>query len=497
VTSELLPAEQTESARPLWLLTQAGLTPWLAEQPPAIQTWVQQNGFNAERLRTLLLPSAAGGVSGVLVGLGALESPDRLTLWDAAGLPGKLRPGIYALAEALPAHAATQFALGWQFGCYRFSRYRTGPEGAAAEGAVLEADASDGNVSSSALAGAKARAAEGNGAQLVVPRNADLEYVTRATAACAHARDYINLPANDFGPFELAAAAQRLALRFNAECRVTVGGDLAAAGYPLVYAVGKASEREPRLIDLRAGALNAPRVTIVGKGVCFDSGGLDLKTSASMALMKKDMGGAACALALAEMLLASDAPIRLRVLIPAVENAIGGGAFRPGDVLRSRKGLTVEVGNTDAEGRLILADALAAADEEDPALLIDLATLTGAARVALGAELPAAYSQPEEIAVELRELGAAECDPVWPMPLWSNYDDEFASKVADCNNVSNSSFAGSIIAALFLRRFVSAQRNWLHVDLYGWNPKERPGRPVGAEAHCVRSLYRLVRRRFG
>ncbi|MEZ5513724.1 MAG: leucyl aminopeptidase family protein [Steroidobacteraceae bacterium] len=465
--SEFLSPDRAGAARPLWLLAEASLEPWLAEQPPAVQAWVRQNGFRAERSRVLPLPSAAGGVSGAVVGLGPLLSLDQLTIWHAAGLPAKLGPGAYALAEPLPVHAATQFALGWQLGSYRYARYRS------------------------------PAAVPSESAQLVAPQGADVAYAMLAAAACTHARDWINSPANDFGPAELADAAAQLALRFDAECQITVGDDLRAAGYPLVYEVGKASVRQPRLIDLRAGAANAPRVTIVGKGVCFDSGGLDLKPSAAMLLMKKDMGGAACALALAEMLLAGGASIRLRVLIPAVENAVGGRAFRPGDVLRSRKGCTVEIGNTDAEGRLILADALAAAEEDDPALLIDLATLTGAARVALGPELPAVYSQPESLAEQLRDVGQRECDPVWPMPLWAGYEDDLASKLADCNNVSSSTFAGSIIGALFLRKFVSPARNWLHVDLYGWNAKDRPGRPVGAEAQCVRALYQLIRHRYG
>ncbi len=238
-------------------------------------------------------------------------------------------------------------------------------------------------------------------------------------------------------------------------------------------------------------------MTLIGKGVCFDTGGLDLKPSNAMLLMKKDMGGAACALALAQLLLELDAPIELRLLIPAVENSIGGNAYRPGDVCRSRKGLTVEIGNTDAEGRLVLADALAAADAEVPDLLIDLATLTGAARTALGPDLPAVFSNDEALALELGELGRQHADPVWPMPLWLGYDDELSSRIADLNNVSASPFAGAIIAALFLKRFVTATPRWLHLDFYAWNPKDRPGRPLGADAQCVRALYQLLRRRFG
>jgi leucyl aminopeptidase len=312
----------------------------------------------------------------------------------------------------------------------------------------------------------------------------------------ALARDLDNAPANDLGPAELADAAAALAREHGGTLGI-VTGEALAVGYPLIHAVGRASERAPRLIDLRWGEAGAPRVTLVGKGVCFDSGGLDLKPSAGMLLMKKDMGGAACALALASLLMRLRAPIRLRVLIAAVENAVSGGAYRPGDVLRSRKGLTVEVGNTDAEGRLVLADALAEADGEGADLLVDMATLTGAARTALGPELPAVYSNDDALRTELVQLAAREHDPLWPMPLWCGYDDDLGSRIADLNNVAPNAFAGSIIAALFLRRFVTASPHWIHIDLYAWNAKERPGRPVGAEAQCLRALYRLIRARYG
>ncbi len=464
-----LSPERAGSARPLWLVTDSSFPRWLAQQPPAVQAWVRQNAFSPERHRVLALPSAAGGVSSALVGLGSLDNLSLMSLWHSAGLPDRLPPGPYALADTLPSAAATQFALGWHFGSYRMTRYRP----STAQSAIIERP------------------------QLVEPKDADIEYVARAVQACAAARDLINLPANDLGPAELAEAAGRLALRFDAECTVTVGEELIAAGFPLVHEVGKASAREPRLIDIRWGARTAPKVTLVGKGVCFDTGGLDLKPSAGMLLMKKDMGGAACVLALAEMLMASGAPIRLRVLIPAVENAVDGRAYRPGDIVRSRKGLTVEIGNTDAEGRLVLADALAAADEDKPELLVDMATLTGAARIALGPELPAVFSAPAALAAELHQVAEVEHDPVWPMPLWSSYDDDLASKIADLNNVSSSAFAGSIIGALFLRRFIADSTPWIHVDLFAWNAKERPGRPVGAEVQCVRALYRFVRRRYG
>jgi leucyl aminopeptidase len=310
------------------------------------------------------------------------------------------------------------------------------------------------------------------------------------------ARDLINAPANQLGPEELATAALELVAQYAGEA-VVHSGETLTREYPLIAAVGAASARAPRLIDCRWRRAGAARVTLVGKGVCFDSGGLDLKPSAAMLLMKKDMGGAACALGLARLLLDLAAPIELRLLIPAVENSVGSRAYRPGDVWRSRKGLTVEIGNTDAEGRLVLADALCEADAERPDLLIDLATLTGAARTALGPDLPAVFASDETLTAELADMARAHADPVWPMPLWMGYDDELGSRVADLNNVSSSPFAGAIIAALFLKRFVTATPNWLHVDLYAWNPKDRPGRPPGAEAQCVRALYQLIRQRLG
>jgi len=314
------------------------------------------------------------------------------------------------------------------------------------------------------------------------------------------ARDLINTPANDMGPAELAAAARQLAERHQADYQEWVGEELLAAQFPAIHAVGRASAAAPRLLDIHwspRGGAALPRLTLVGKGVCFDSGGLDIKPSSGMALMKKDMGGAAVALSLANMLMRAKLRARLRVLIPAVENSVAGNAYRPGDILPTRKGLTVEVGNTDAEGRLVLCDALALADGERPDLLIDFATLTGAARVALGPELPALFGSDETIVGELARIAAAEHDPLWPMPLWAGYDDELGSKVADLNNVAASGFAGAIFGALFLKRFVTETPNWLHIDLYAWNPKERPGRGVGAEANAVRGVYRYLVERYG
>jgi leucyl aminopeptidase len=464
VTVELLEHAAAPDARPLWLVTEATLTDWLARQPESVARWVRGNTFTGERHRVLAIPGSSGEPAAAVVGLGALPDVDALLLWHAAALPERLPPGRWRLATPLDEPAATQFALGWLTGGYRFARYRS--------------------------------AASTSDVALVAPTNCERDYAMAAAQATALARDLINAPANELGPAELATATEALAQRHGARVRLMTGEPL-RTGYPMIHTVGQASPRAPRLIDLRWGAEDAPRVTLVGKGVCFDSGGLDIKPSPHMLLMKKDMGGAACALAVADLLMRLGAPVQLRVLIPAVENAVDGTAYRPGDVLRSRKGLTVEVGNTDAEGRLVLADALTDADAEQPELLIDLATLTGAARTALGPELPAAYS-PDAALLDALQLHAfAEHDPVWPIPLWTGYDDDLCSKVADLNNVPSHAFAGSILGALFLRRFVTATPQWIHLDLYAWNAKDRPGRPIGAEAQCVRAVYRLIRARCG
>jgi leucyl aminopeptidase len=461
---EILLTESCADSRPLWLVTESDLPRWLSEQPVAVASWVRGHAFQAEKQRVLSIPDAQGAIAGAIVGLGSLRSSNDLKVWHAAGLSDRLPGGAYHIANSLRSDAATHFVLGWLMGAYRMTRYRS-------------------------VVSATPRAV------LVVPREADLGYAEAAAGATTLARDLINTPANDMGPAELATAATDLAARFGGRSRVLVGEELKAADFPLIYGVGAGSPRAPRLIDIRWGNSDAPKVTLVGKGVCFDTGGLDLKPSAGMLLMKKDMGGAACTLALAQMLMTLNAPVQLRVLIPAVENSIDGNAYRPSDILRSRKGLSVEIGNTDAEGRLVLADALTEADVERPDLLIDMATLTGAARVALGPELPAAFSTDENLLAMLRSRGDEEADPVWPLPLWPGYDEELTSKIADLNNVSSAPFAGSIIGALFLKRFVTATPAWLHLDLYGWNAKDRPGRPVGAEAQCVRSLYRLIRSR--
>jgi leucyl aminopeptidase len=448
---------------PLHLVAERDYAGWLSAQSSAHRLWLQRSAFRPEQGRWTLLPGADGEPSAVLVGTGRSFEAQPL-FWLAAALADRLPPGAYALAAEFGDARDRMFATGWALGGYRFARYKPSTEATALP-------------------------------RLQLPQGVKGAEVSAAAAATAAARDLINTPANDMGPAELEAAALALAQRAGGTAQVIAGARLVAE-FPLVAAVGQGSTRAPRLIELRFPRSNAPRVALVGKGVCFDTGGLDIKAAAGMLLMKKDMGGAACVLGLTEQLRLLDVPVDLRVLIPAVENAVDGNAFRPGDVWRSRKGLSVEITNTDAEGRLVLADALHAAAEEKPDLLIDFATLTGAARVALGPELPPVYGGDAGLVAELVQTSAAEADPLWPMPLWEGYEDELASRIADLNNSPSSGMAGSITAALFLRRFVQDPQRWLHLDVYGWNGKERAGRPAGAEAHGVRAVCAWLRRRY-
>jgi leucyl aminopeptidase len=459
-------APATATSLPLWLLRECDVAAFKGTQPPAVRAWLEQHGFQGERHRVLPLPGADGSIAGALAGVGNLTDWSRLSLWHVAGLPERLPAADYHLANILPEPAQRQCLAGWLAGGYRLSQYKSSP-------------------------------APAPRARLRPPSCAGFASVVSQAVACGFARDLINAPANELGPADLAAAAQGIAAEFGANFRSLEGEQLLEHNYPLIHAVGRASSRAPRLIELRWGESGRPLVTLVGKGVCFDSGGLDIKASSGMALMKKDMGGAAIALGVARCLMERQAPVRLRVLVPAVENSIAGSAYRPGDVLRSRRGITVEIGNTDAEGRLILADALTEADAERPALLLDFATLTGAARVALGPELPAVFSNDVQLTEAIRRCGDLEVDPVWPLPLWDAYDEELSSRIADLNNVAGSAFAGAIFGGLFLRRFVTATPSWAHFDLYAWNPRERPGRPVGAEAQCLRLADRLIAERFG
>jgi leucyl aminopeptidase len=450
---------------PLWLLHEDEIDGWRAAQSPASRQWLIEQNFKAEKHRVVLLPDSSGGIAAAVGGLGKRQG--ELSLWHAAGLAERLPARRYRLAQEFQPFEATQLALGFAYAGYRFERYRPAKN----EAALLEA-----------------------------PPNADLSFVAHAAESLSMARDWINTPAGDFGPAELAVAARQLCEPHQAVYKEWVGEDLLAGNFPAIHAVGRASSSAPRLIELRwipPGGETYPCLTLVGKGVCFDTGGLDIKSGAGMALMKKDMGGAAVALALAHLLMSTKIRAQLRVLVPAVENAISGNAYRPGDVLATRKGLTVEVGNTDAEGRLVLCDALAFADSERPDLIIDFATLTGAARVALGPELPALFGNDERVVNDLARVAAAEHDPLWPMPLWAGYEDELASKIADLNNVASSTFAGAIFGALFLKRFITESPRWLHIDLYAWNSKDRPGRGVGAEAQALRATYRYLVQRYG
>ncbi|MGA2778513.1 MAG: leucyl aminopeptidase family protein [Steroidobacteraceae bacterium] len=450
----------------LWLLYEDEVEAWAATQTPLHRRWIGEQAFKGERHRVVVLPDAHGGIEAALGGLGKRQGA--LSLWHAAGIAERLPARRYILRQSFSTDEATQISLGFAYAAYRFERYkRLKPERCAS---------------------------------LESPEGADRAYVEAAAESLAMARDWINTPAADFGPAELAAAAKALAQRHSASYAEWVGEDLLRGNFPAIHAVGRASAAAPRLVELRWPARTdaaLPKLVLVGKGVCFDSGGLDLKTSSGMALMKKDMGGAAIVLGLANLLIAGRIRADLRVLIPAVENSIGGNAYRPGDVLATRKGLSVEVGNTDAEGRLVLCDALALADAERPDLIIDIATLTGAARVALGPELPALFGSDDQVVADLARAAAAEHDPLWPMPLWSPYDDELGSKIADLNNVSPSGLAGAIFGALFLRRFVTESARWVHLDVYAWNPKDRPGRSVGAEASGLRGVYRYLMARYG
>jgi leucyl aminopeptidase len=421
--------------------------------------WAEANGFTGKAGQLLILPDTDGNAVGALLGQG--DAIERSAL--AVGrLAKELPDGAWGVATPLENPSLAGVGLG--LGNYRFDRYR-----------------SPGKSS----------------VQFEPLKGADTAFVERTVAGVTLARDLINTPTNDMGPADLEAAVRALAKTYKAKVSVIVGDDLLEKGFPMIHAVGRASTAAPRLIDMRWGRRSGPKVTLVGKGVCFDTGGLDIKPSAGMLLMKKDMGGAANVLGLASMLMAAKLDIYLRVLIPAVENAIAGNAFRPGDILPSRKGITVEIGNTDAEGRLILADALALADEEEPELLIDMATLTGAARVALGPDIPPFYADDEKLASDLAAASIATEDPMWRLPLWAPYRKKLSSKVADTNNVTADGFAGSITAALFLQRFVEKAKSWAHFDIYGWNPAEKPWSPVGGEAQCIRALHHVLMDRYG
>jgi leucyl aminopeptidase len=447
-------------AIPITFVTKSSWEEIRATLPPPAAAFAMGNGFAAKPGACLVLPTANGEIGAVLFGLEDDDARARDPFRPGA-LPNVLPPGVYRFANA--PYDARLAALAFALGSYRFGRYR-------------KADAPE--------------------VRLVPPDGVDAAELSRVAEAAVLARDLVNTPSNDMGPAELEAAARDIAERFGARFS-SVAGDELQRNFPLIHAVGMGSSRAPRLIDFSWGDPEHPRVTLVGKGVCFDTGGLDLKPSSGMLLMKKDMGGAANILALAQMVMDAKLKVRLRVLIPAVENAVAGNAFRPLDIFKSRKGITVEIGNTDAEGRLILADALALADEEKPELLIDMGTLTGAARVALGPDLPPFYTNDEALALDVARHAKAENDPLWRMPLWPAYDSWLDSKVANITNAPSGGFAGSITCALFLQRFVEHAGSWLHVDIYAWTPSARPARPEGGECQAARAIYKLLCERYG
>lgn len=446
--------ETAADARPIVVVTKEGLAAMLA-QDEALSAWVSANGFKASAGSLCPIPDERGGVARILVGAG--DAPD---LWTTGGLPFMVPEGDYRLVGGIDGRAA---AIGWGLGAYRFTRYK---------------------------------AAERAPARLAWPEAVDRDEVTALVEAIWLCRDLINTPANDLGPADLAQAVVDLGTAFDAEVTVCSGDELPETGWPTVHAVGRASDRRPYVADLVWGDPAAPKLTLIGKGVVFDSGGLDIKPASGMLLMKKDMGGAAHAIALARLVMAFGLPVRLRLIVPTVENAISGKAFRPGDVLTTRKGLTVEVGNTDAEGRLILCDALTAAMEETPDLVIDFATLTGAARVALGAEVPAMFTNDEDLAKMLGAAVERTGDPMWRLPLWQPYNRHLASPIADVNNVSSGGLGGAITAALFLERFVAKGVAWAHFDLMAWNASDQPGRPKGGEAMALRAVVDMLQQRY-
>ena len=454
---------------PLWALTEGELAQFLAARPAMVGRYVAAAQFKAKAGQVLVVPGEEGQPDLALFGLGDVASPDGMAF---RALPTRLPPGDYQLAAPPAGVAAERIALAWALGAYGFDRYRRKP--------------------------AEPRA------RLVVDDGVDLAEPAAIARACALARDLVNTPPNDMGPVQLEQAARDVATAHGAEIQVVVGDDLLAAGYPAVHAVGRAADpgRASRMIEItwsgpRTDSAAGPLICLVGKGVVFDTGGLDIKPSAGMRLMKKDMGGAAHALALAQMVMAARLPIRLSLLLPVVENAISGDAMRPGDVIASRQGLSIEIGNTDAEGRLILADALTRAGELEPDLTIDLATLTGAARVALGPQVIPFYTADDALAGKLARAAEDVGDPLWRMPLWAGYEDALDSDIADIKNDPDGwAQAGSVTAALFLQRFAPKSGAWMHLDIFAWNPRGRPGFPAGAEAQAIRALYAVLKARY-
>lgn len=458
----MLPCFSTDASCPAIQLTpvvEKDFSTWSAAQPPHVQAWVTTAQFTGKSGSLCQTPNATGRLDQILFGISELED-----FWAYQGVSQGVMPGFYQFGPSIQGQALEVAALGWALGQYRFETYlakKTVP------------------------------------AVLVLPPKFPREKIESLAEAIYLTRTLTNTPAEDMGPTQLAASTQQLATQFGATYQEVVGEALLQENYPMIHAVGRASDDAPRLLDLVWGDATAPRVTLVGKGVCFDTGGLDLKTSDGMLSMKKDMGGAAHVLGLAYAVMAAKLPIRLRVLIPAVENAVSGNAYRPGDVFPTRKGLSVEIGNTDAEGRLVLSDALAAACEEAPELLIDFATLTGAARVAVGTEIASFFTNRDSLATDLLESGTRCQDPMWRLPLHQPYRSLLDSPIADINNAGTGGYAGAITAALFLQEFVEPTIDWVHFDIMAWNARRAKGRALGAEAMGLRAVFAYLQKRFG
>ncbi|MDX1550224.1 MAG: leucyl aminopeptidase family protein [Lysobacter spongiicola] len=442
------------NALPLHLVDRSGMAAWRDAQPEAVRTWIEANGFEGAPGSVLLLPGD-DGIRGAVVG-----TADPLDPYSYGQAPYALPPLTFKLTGVKDPAVAAAARLGWGLGAYRFDRYKQPPR----QPAMLQVDAAD-------------------------------EAVDAAISACTRVRDLVNTPTEHMGPDQLEQIACEIAERHGARIEVIGGEDLLAQNFPAIHAVGRASHRAPRLISVQWGDTSHPHVAIVGKGVCFDTGGLDLKAAAGMRNMKKDMGGAAHAIALAEWVMARRLPLRITLLVPAVENAVGPDAFRPGEVIQTRAGISVEIDNTDAEGRLVLCDALAYAGEQSPELLLDFATLTGAARVALGPDLPALYSNDDAVAAQWIECGVQQRDPLWRMPLWRPYWRYLTSSIADIANGGPSKMAGSVTAALYLERFVPAGQKWAHLDVYSWNDSDAPGRQAGGEAQGLRAAFAMLEAR--
>ncbi|MFD0724393.1 leucyl aminopeptidase family protein [Lysobacter brunescens] len=448
-------AETADHALPLHAATAATFAAWRDQQTPAVQAWLQAQGFTAAAGTHALLPGSEG-LAGAVLGVADLRDP---FAWAHA--PYALPAGEWRMADALDADAQAALQLGWGLGSYRFTRYRAATRAPARLIGAIDAE------------------------------------VAAQLAACARVRDLVNTPTEDMGPADLEAVTREIAQAHGADIDVLVGDDLLLHNFPAIHAVGRASHRDPRLIVLHWGDPSHPHIAIVGKGVCFDTGGLDVKAAAGMRNMKKDMGGAAHAIALAELIMARRLPVRITLLVPAVENALGPNAYRPGEVIATRKGISVEIDNTDAEGRIVLCDALAYAAEQTPQLILDFATLTGAARIALGPDLPVLFANEDRVANDWLDAGLRTHDPLWRMPLHRPYLRYLSSGIADIANGSSTPMAGCITAALYLDRFVPNDLPWAHLDVYSWNDSDRPGRPAGGEAQALRACWAMLKARFG